>query len=154
VVGIAAHSLLDFNLRIPSNALLAATLAAIAVGSSGVPARRVTGLAAGAWSLALAAGLGLVLLRPVDPWPAAQASAVRAGEGGEPPSALRLELAEQRLREAVASRPALAEAWLLLAWVRAARGEPDAAELASWAVRLEPAREALRREAAQLGAVP
>jgi hypothetical protein len=151
LAGLAAHSALDFNLRIPSNALLAALLAAIALASSPLPEWRPSRVSALLWSIALAGGLALVVSSAGPEWPEARALARRAGSGPEPASALRLQLAEERLQGVLRRRPALAEAWLLLGWTRAAAGSAEAAgELARHAVALDPRREALQREAERL----
>jgi cytochrome c-type biogenesis protein CcmH/NrfG len=61
--------------------------------------------------------------------------------------------AEHDLTTHLRGQPTDARAWLYLAWVSAARGRSDAAAaLATHAASLDPAHEALRREAERLGA--
>src|SRR5262249_13105423 len=139
--GLAAllvHSAFDFDLRIPSNAVMAALLVSMAL--AGVAVRTTS-----AWTArALAALFGLAVLAsvpraafPVDPdagWGAAREEARLAAASAAPEARrLRLDLTERALRATLRRRPAQAEAWLLLAGVRADRGDPEAAELARWA---------------------
>jgi hypothetical protein len=147
---LAVHSAFDFNLRIPSNAVLAALLAAIAASAAGVrPASRAAGaaLAAGAGALALA-----LLALPPDRWPEAQDKARQATLAQTPEvAALRLERAEAALRPVVERRPALAEAWLLLGGARLGRGErAEGMALAQYALTLDPERADLAAGAAAL----
>jgi len=150
--GLALHSAVDFNLRIPSNAVLAAFLVALA--ASYAPPRHSAVPAAGAWAGALLASLalgGLLILRPV-PWARAQREVAAAASASQPETRLlRAARAEYALRSVVRSRPAHAESWLLLAWTRAAQGDWTAVRpLASHAMSLDPQREAMREEAARL----
>ncbi len=67
--------------------------------------------------------------------------------------ALRLERAEEALVRTLGRRPAHAESWLLLAGVRADRGDRGgAAALARHAASLDPERKDLRAAAERLGA--
>jgi O-antigen ligase len=150
--GLALHSAVDFNLRIPSNAVLAAFLVALA--ASLAPPRPSTFPAAGAWAAVLSASLavgGLLVLRPV-PWALAQGQVAAAAAAWQPETRrLRAARAEYALRSVVRSRPAHAESWLLLAWTRAAQGDRTSVRpLANHAVSLDPQREAMREGAAQL----
>jgi O-antigen ligase len=152
LVALAAHSTLDFNLRIPSNGALAALAAALAAAGRGTRQRPLRPGAALALAVALGA-LGLaVLLQPDRPWLAAR-EAVRLSATSRTPAArsLRLERAERTLDRVLELRPAHAESWLMLAGVRQARGDPgSAAALARRAVWLDPERAELRTIAAQL----
>jgi O-antigen ligase len=150
------HSLFDFNLRIPSNAVLAALLASMA--TAGAPWRPAPGWAAraGAAGFALAALLAWPRTGvPVDPdaaWEAARGEARRAAGSVDPGArSLRLGRTEQALGVVLRQRPAHAEAWLLLAGARAERKDASVAELARHAERLDPERPELRRQAAALG---
>jgi O-antigen ligase len=157
--GLAAllvHSAFDFNLHIPSNAVLAAFLASMA--AAGVPMRATskwgTRLAAGGFGLAVLLSLPRAVF-PIDPsmhWDAAR-DEVRMATASVAPEArrLRLDLAERELQESLRGRPAQAEAWLLLAGVRAERGDGSGPELARLAVRLDPQRPDLRSAAAAIG---
>jgi O-antigen ligase len=156
LAALAVHSLVDFNLRIPSNAALAALAAAAAAGAAGLRPRPL----APARSLALAAA-ALVLLAstaalPASPWRAAREEAVEAARAGSPDvRRLRLDRAEIALSRLVARRPAHAESWLMLAGVRAARGDATGgAALAAHAALLDPERPELREAARRLQAGP
>ena len=153
--GLAAllvHSAFDFNLRIPSNAILAAFLASVAAAC--VPVR-----SAPIWATRVAAAaLGLATLFalprpafPVDPsapWEKARAEARLAAASVVPEArALRLDRTERALQSILRRRPALAEAWLLLAGARAERGDPSAPEIARHAASLDPERSDLRAAA-------
>jgi O-antigen ligase len=152
LVALAVHSGVDFNLRIPSNAALAAVLAAAAAGVAGPGSRPLPRLAA----LGLAVGaLGLlatVATLPREPWLAARAEARQVGLAGAPEArALRLERSEMALRRLLRRRPAHAESWLMLAGARVGGGDPDTgAVLARYAVTLDPERPALREAAERL----
>ena len=61
--------------------------------------------------------------------------------------ALRLDRTERALQSILRRRPALAEAWLLLAGARAERGDPSAPEIARHAASLDPERSDLRAAA-------
>ena len=153
-VALAVHSAADFNLRIPANAALAATLAAVLAAAGGIRPRPLARLAC----LALAAGALLLavaaLALPREPWRRAREEVALAVAAGSPPArAMRLERAEIVLARVLARRPAHAESWLMLAGARAARGDAAAArDLARHAVSLDPERPSLREAAERLGA--
>jgi O-antigen ligase len=149
LVLLLVHSAFDFNLRIPSNALLAALLAAVV--AAGAPLRPVAPRAAGAAAAAFGLAALLALLpagAPIDPaaaWEQARSEARRAAASTMPAArTLYLDRTEQALQETLRKRPAHAEAWLLLAGARAERGHPSAADLAGHALRLDPQRPDLR----------
>jgi O-antigen ligase len=155
LAALAAHSAVDFNLRIPSNAALAALVAA-AAAAAGVRARPLpraaaAGLAAGALSVLLAAAS-----LPDRPWLAARQEAVQAAASVVPAvRRLRLERSEAALTRLLRRRPAHAESWLLLAGTRAALGDAaSASALARHAAWLDPGRPGLAEAAARLGAAP
>jgi O-antigen ligase len=138
---LAVHSVFDFNLRIPSNALLAVLLAAIAASAAGL--RPVL---SGARTL-LAACVPAVLIVVVagqapDPWPAAKEKARQVSLARtRDVETLRLDRAEAALRAVVQRRPALAEAWLLLGGSRMGRDDgADGLELARHSITLDPER--------------
>ncbi len=152
LAALAVHSALDFNLRIPSNAALAAFLVAIACAGAGPPGRRLPAAAALAGSAVLAFGVAAVLFESGPSLPPAERE-VRAASSSESPEvrALRLERAASALGRLARARPAQAEPWLLLAWTRAAQGDwPTALALARHAVSLDPERPDLRAEADRL----
>jgi O-antigen ligase len=155
LVLILVHSGVDFNLRIPSNALMAALLASFV--ASGAPRRKAgrratLALAALFAAAAVPATAGLrASLDPSAGWAHARAEARRASVTARPEArALHLQRTEQALGDVIRRRPAHAEAWLLLAGVRAQRGDPSAAELARHAARLDPARRDLQDAARRL----
>jgi hypothetical protein len=152
LVALAVHSAVDFNLRIPSNAALAAVLAAAAAGAAGVRPRPLSRPAAAGLGLLVLVLLVVVVRLPTEPWLVAREEARLAGTATTPESrALRLERAEVALGRLLRRRPAHAETWLMLAGVRAARADPvSAASLADHAVALDPERTALREAAEPL----
>jgi hypothetical protein len=148
------HSAFDFNLRIPSNALLFVFLVALALAAASAhddrPARRPLGL------LAVALGLALAVTTPAastSPLPReARAFTVK---GGRPVTPLRVAQATHAVTAHLKARPAHAEAWLFLAWLQSAAGaRDDAAALAGHAARLDPQRAAIVSEAARIQAGP
>ena len=154
LAALAVHSAVDFNLRIPSNAALAALAAAAAAGAAGVRSRALP--RAAAVSLAAAAvGLLVAVARlPETPWLAARAEVVGVESSASADvRRLRLERAEAALSRLLRTRPAHAESWLMLAGVRAARGDAAAAAaLARHAAWLDPGRPGLVEAARALGA--
>ena len=150
VVTLLVHSAFDFNLRLPSNALLFAFCAAAALGAARVETRAFGRRGAVLLTLVLLGGLVLAG-RPPRPSLASVRPELRAYAARPWRDGLRLARAESAARSAVRTRPADAEAWLVLAWTRAAGGEPaEARALAAYAVGLDPRREALADEAARL----
>jgi len=152
VVALTVHGLVDFNLRIPSNALMFMALMVMAVEPLGTFAwagRRRW------WAIAVLAAIAVTYARATDPSPIlreAYASALKASQT-RPASApaLRLSIAERRLREYLGARPADPEAWLLAAWTTARRGRSaDAATVAGHAIALDPQGPALRVAATAL----
>jgi O-antigen ligase len=152
LVAVAVHSAFDFNLRIPSNAALAAFAAAAVAAATEVAWERAT-RALSAVLLVLAALLLVLAARAPDDT-AAFARAEVAGAARADTAevrALRLARADDALRRTLAWRPAHAESWLLLAAVRADRGDAAAAgALARHAVSLDPLRTDLRAAAERL----
>jgi O-antigen ligase len=155
LVALLAHSAFDFNLRIPSNAILAAFLASVV--AAGAPVRRAATWKSGAAAAAFALAALLALPRlafPVDPsqrWEEARNEARRAAASVVPEArALRLDRTERALQAILRGRPAHAEAWLLLAGTRAERGDSSARELARHALDLDPERPDLRSAAEAL----
>jgi hypothetical protein len=152
LVALGVHSAVDFDLRIPSNAALAAVLASAAGGTVGLRARPLGRGAAVVLALLAVCLLAGVLALPAQPWLAAREEARLAVTAATPASrALRLERAETALVGVLRRRPAHAESWLMLAGVRAARGDPaSGAALARHAALLDPERPELREAAARL----
>ena len=147
LVAIAVHSAFDFNLRIPSNALLCVALVAFvlalpASGTSRTPRLLVPFL--------LLVTLAVALLTPraaprVDPGPM-----LRAAHSAD--ASLRRAGLEADLISHLQRRPADAAAWLALAWLRVPMSRAEASALAEWAVELDPASQAVRGARSRLGA--
>ena len=152
LLALLVHSAFDFNLRIPSNALLAALLAALAVPSGGFVALPVLpngrrfggwhGMGRVAFALTLAVSLGVALFAPCtssafDPAPLRRATATSAA--GLRGAALEREIAAHLRR-----RPADAPAWAALAWLRLPRSPAEAEALAAWSQLLDPQHATLR----------
>lgn len=155
LVVLLVHSSFDFNLRIPSNATLAAFLASVAASATPVRAAAVGASRAAAAVFAMAALLALPRptfpIDPSGPWEDARNEA-RMAEASVVPAAraLHLDRTEEALRALLRRRPAHAEAWLLLAGTRAERGDDSARELARHAAHLDPERPDLRSSAEAL----
>jgi O-antigen ligase len=156
LAALSVHSLVDFNLRIPSNAALAALAAAAAAAAAGKRPRPLSrplavALAFGAVALALATARppqrpGLLARAELQ----GAASAVLPAQGQ-----LRLERASATLERALRRRPADAESWLLLGFTHQALGRPDtAAAFASHALVLDPGRPGLREAAQRIASAP
>jgi len=153
LAALAVHSAVDFNLRIPSNALLAVFLLACALAPTDAdggrsertpPARRWPSYGF------VALATGALVMAIVARWPDRQLDAhslLRTSPGTTP---LRAGSLEASLDAHLARRPADAAAWLALAWVRAPRSPTDAAALGSWALRLDPLNPGLRQAAAMV----
>jgi O-antigen ligase len=148
LAAMAVHSLLDFNLRIPSNALLFALLAAIVLAArppSRARSLRGPGLAVlGALLVALAASSPrsntLKTLLPVQSF--------RAGSASTP---LRLQALENDVKDHLNRRPGDARAWVWLGWSRAELGAgPEGAAIAAYGASLDPQRRRLGEVAASL----
>ena len=145
VVALAAHGLLDFDLRVPSNAALAALAAAAAASLAGPRARPMSRPACAALSLGALALLAASAATPPTPSPAARDELRLAAEAPSPVvRELRLARAEAAAAAALSRRPADPEPWLLLAYARAARGDPAAVALARHAEALDPHRPGVR----------
>lgn len=148
-----AHGLFDFNLRIPSNAVLFACIATLAAGLAEPPietCRRAPSLAVAAAGAALMAAMTVGPSLAVPLYAAAQR--VRNASAG-PARQLRVARAETALHGAVEQRPADPEPWLILAWLRSVEGsDADAAQLAQHALELDPQRPELAEQAGRLGA--
>jgi O-antigen ligase len=146
VVALIVHGLFDFNLRVPSNALMFVALYALVVAPLGTvawPGRSRW------WAVAVLAAIAVTYARATDPSPIlsdAYASALKASQTS-PASAptLRLSIVDRRLHEYLGARPTDPEGWLLAAWTTARRGRSaDAATVAGHAITLDPQRQELR----------
>jgi O-antigen ligase len=152
LIALAIHSAVDFNLRIPSNAALAAVLAATAAAAAGLGRHPLRRPVSATLALATAVLLGAVVTLPAEPWLRAREETRLAALATTPETrALRLERAETALCRLVRRRPACAECWLMLAGVRSAAGDAvSGSSLAGHAVALDPERATLREAASRL----
>lgn len=136
---LAVHGLIDFNLRIPANAALAAVMAALALAPLAAERRPPTSaLAAGALAVLLASAALLPLASARRGWVEERRGVVARDPVVRDVKQRRL---QAELRRAVAQRPTDLEPWLLLAWVEALRGGSErSAALAAHALALDPRR--------------
>ncbi len=152
VVALTVHGLVDFNLRVPSNALMFVALMTVAVAPLGT----ITWQGRSCWWLVAAlAAIAIMYARAADPWPLlreAHASAVKAAQSHTAAgAALRVSMADERVREYLGVKPADPEGWLLAAWVTAVSGRPaDVAGLARHAIVLDPEQQGVREAARTL----
>jgi len=143
---LAVHSLFDFNLRIPSNALLAALLAALVLApvslaqDRGDATRRAPGWPVGFVALTILPLLAALAVPWVDSRDFALGLSLRTGS-------LRRATAEEEVLSHLRHRPGDAEAWLVLAWLRLPDGDGEAGALARLAMRRDPADQRLSRAA-------
>ncbi len=147
---VLVHSSFDFNLRIPSNALLFAFLAALALAAS-AGERRVGKKALLLAALALMATLLANARPPSSAEYATQVQEVSRLLEAPGPVRLRWSQANAALTARLQRRPADAEGWVMLGWIRALRGDrAEGAALARYGAGLDPQRTALRVEADRL----
>ncbi len=148
------HSVFDFNLRIPSNALLFSLLAAFALA----PLSR-KGDDGSAPALArcdrryLATGAVLAVVGAVTfltPSAGRRFDTAELSRVGDTAAGLRRHSLEREAIAQLRRRPADAGAWVSLAWLRLPEVEPEAAALARWGLRLDPQSQTLRRAAARI----
>ena len=166
LVALGVHSVLDFNLHIPSNALVAASLLGLLLSNlpKGPPARPWVRRASAA---ALAIGAAAALWRAEGAWaldrataqPGLQAldrvlsrhpylaeahraraqAATALARSANSLAPARLRTASRDLESALRLRPLWAEAWGDLAWVRLVQGDRNGARVAlENAVRTDP----------------
>jgi O-antigen ligase len=140
LVAVAAHGLVDFDLRLPSNAALAALAASAAAALAGTRPRPLPRPACAVLAAAVLVLLAAAVVTPPRPFLAREELRLAAETQTAQVRELRLARAEAAAAAAVRRRPADAESWLLLAYARAARGEVTAAELARHAADLDPRR--------------
>jgi O-antigen ligase len=152
VVALTVHGLVDFNLRVPSNALMFVALMVMAVEPLGT----ITWQGRSSWWLIAAlAAIAITYARATEAWPLlreAHASAVKAAQSDTRAGAgLRVSMADRRVREYLGVRPADPEGWLLAAWVAAVSSRPaDVAGLARHAIVLDPEQPGVREAARTL----
>jgi O-antigen ligase len=145
VLALGIHGLFDFNLHLPSNALLFAALAAVLLAYVPAPAHS-RGLA-GLTGAAVLASLALALTTTwhsarYDPEPLRRAGLLAA-------TALRRATLEGEARSHLSERPAEAKAWMALAWLNQTETSRSP-QLAAWAERLDPTNAGVRKAARNL----
>lgn len=152
-VVLLVQSCVDFTTHIPSNAAL--FLLAVAMTCEMGPIR-ITRIATFATGLALLGATAWAWPIPSAPPPTPRGDALAAATIADPVArGLRLSRAEHALMVSLQRRPADAEAWFLMGWVRAAQGRrAEGAALAAHAARLDPQRRPLVDAAAKLRAAP
>ena len=147
-LALLVHGAFDFNLHIPSNAILFAFLLALLAGAAGAGgAVRPTGM--GLLVLVLVGGVLAALRAPGAGSPPDVSSLRRAVATGDP-RALRRATAEAELVGHLRRRPADAEAWAMLAWVRATTKDSPPSGLLGRARHLDPLNPGLAREVERL----
>jgi len=144
------HSAFDFNLRIPSNALMAVLLAGIAA-SVILPAAQTTEtttrrLRSAVSSVLLAVSLLAALATPwSEPrWDPATLSRATATTRTD----LRRSALESEVAALLRRRPGHAPAWVHLGWLRLPASREEGSALARWGVALDPRHEELARASA------
>lgn len=166
LAGLAAlyvHSAFDFNLRIPSNALMAALLVALTLATArhpesgsplfrhpkdaSLPAPERSTSAARLLAVVLASSL---LVAVATPWTENRWDPTAVQRAAAPDAALRRTALETDATALLRRRPAHAEAWVHLAWLRLPASREDASEIVGWAVSLDPRHEAMARAATPL----
>jgi O-antigen ligase len=144
-LALAAHSLFDFNLHLPSNGLLAGALLAFLLASATDPRPRASLALAVMVTAAIGLAVGVATTwRParLDPGPLLRAASAA--------TSLRRATLETTITAHLRRRPADAEGWLALAWFQQATSAGSARPLASWAVQLDPTNAGVRRAAIEL----
>jgi hypothetical protein len=147
LAAIAVQGLFDFPLHLPAVAAVAAVAASFLIPTTTAeppspPAR------GGVFGTVALLALALVVAATTGPRPGRASSlpAVRlaTARGSAGPATSRAQLAEDQVRRHLRSRPADAEGWAILAWLRARAGSAEeASALARHAAALDPARTAL-----------
>jgi len=144
LAALAVHSAFDFNLRIPSNALCAAALAAVVVGATSEPQRapmrwRLTAIAIPTLALAL-----------LSPWAPPRFDLRSLLRGTNVSATLRRAELTADLQHQLHRRPTDAPVWLALAWISAPTSPARANALADWVVALDPASATIRAARARM----
>jgi len=143
------HGVFDFNLHIPSNALMFVLLAAFALGPAGpMAAVRLP-------AVSLVVPLAALALAMLTPWKEPRVDAGLVGRAAQAPTAgLRRQSLETVGITFLRERPADARAWVIQGWLAEPESPADAADLAAWGMRLDPRHEALRSAAVRAGVRP
>jgi O-antigen ligase len=144
---LTVHSAIDFNLHIPSNAMIAGTLAAVMLGCSGPDGGSRSPFWRARAALTLLA-LVIVLLTPTARAHGHAGGLTRAANAQ--PSSLRRSQLESDVVAGLRRSPATAHAWLGLAWLRLAQSHGEAVALSRWATVLDPASDSVKQSAASV----
>jgi O-antigen ligase len=142
LAALAVHSLVDFNLRIPSNGLLFTTLAAICLA-----VRPSLTISRPFLTLLAAVGIAFFALVPSSAASRQQETlqSIRFLHAAAGKGALRLREVTGAIEAHLRGRPADAEAWVWLGWTRMTRGHTrEGAILAAYGAALDPQHRALR----------
>ena len=143
------HGAFDFNLHIPSNALMFVLLAAFVLGPAGSMATVRLPV------VSLVVPLAALALAILTPWREPRIDAGLVGRAAQAPTAgLRRQSLESVGIAYLRERPADARAWVIQGWLAKPESPADAADLAVWGLRLDPRHEALRSAAARAGFRP
>jgi O-antigen ligase len=158
LVAMLVHSGFDFNLRIPSNALLAGLLLACVLPPSTAPATttllirlnhagpgRARGLVSLIQAVPFVLALALAIFGPWSPHEVGTGALQRAAVGGGP--GLRRTALDRDAVAHLRRRPVDASAWAVLAWLRLPRAPQEAGAIAGWSQSLDPQHAALRAAA-------
>jgi O-antigen ligase len=145
ILALAVHSLFDFNLHLPSNALLASGLAAVLIAitpDTGSPSRPLT-------LVVTTTTIAAAVLALTTTWRSTHLQTGPLLRATPSAARLRRVALEAELLGTLRRRPADATAWLALAWLRQTNGG-SGRPLATWAVRLDPTNRELARAASRL----
>jgi O-antigen ligase len=158
VIALLVHSACDFNLRIPSNALLFSVLLAFLLGPTtereGAAADPPSAGRRGARVVLPLTAIAAVLAF-VTPWTEERLSTTPLMRASRAPAAgLRWRALEDDVAAHLRHRPADASAWVILGWLRLPASRAQALPLVSWGLSLDPRREALRRVAERVSGAP
>jgi hypothetical protein len=149
VLALFVHSAFDFNLHIPSNALLFVLLVAFVLGPAG-PTSSVRLPA-----VSLVVPLAALALAIVTPWKEPHVDTGLLSRAAHAPTAgLRRQSLESAGIAHLRERPADAWAWVVQGWLHEPESPADAADLAAWGLGLDPRHEALRSAAVRAGVRP
>jgi O-antigen ligase len=149
---LCVHSAFDFNLHIPSNALMATFLVAVCAAGT----LRANGAAAvGGKGVTFRSGFlilaGSLFVAFFSPWSEPRWDPAALGRAAFSPRAdLRRSSLESEVTALLGRRPGLAAAWVDLAWLRLSRSPEEASALARWGVALDPQHRELARAAGPL----
>jgi O-antigen ligase len=155
IVTLLVHSAFDFNLRIPSNALLASFLAAfLGACEPGVrpepPVRRRGLVVVRRFVSPVCLSAAALATTLVTSWEEPRWEPAALGRAVAPSHALRRASLDLEVSTFLRRRPAQATAWIQLGWLRLRMSREEARALVCWGLSLDPEHRTLRRAAAPL----